>query len=129
LGKFASFTLTKAQGLLYRTQPLTVPRKCMLKTWIDLEGNLIPVTESHNEWAVKRGHELESLLDGGWVRVQSVPPPYPLIDLKVRLNALHAVAVGQLFENRHEQILVEVGGIVLTFGDGEEALEHVLGVE
>jgi hypothetical protein len=86
---------------------LTVPSKAMKKLWIDLEGIAIPVPESHEEYANSIGHELEALLDKGWVRVQSVPPLYLLIDFQLRLNALQAATVRGLLQNRFEQIVVE----------------------
>jgi hypothetical protein len=92
----------------------------MDKLWIDLEGKLIAFSESHEESANQHGHELESLLDHGWVRIQNVPPHYLLIDFKVRLNAKQAVAVGQLFENQFDQVVIE---------HGEEAMRYAVGVE
>ena len=38
-----------------------------------------------------------------------------------------AVAVGVLFENRFEQVLIEFMGGIETFTDGEDAMEWVLG--
>ena len=101
----------------------------MHKLWIDLEGNLIsvPDTLSHEEWANAMGHELEALLDAGWVRVQSVIPPYLLIDFRLPLKAAQAVAVGRLLENRYEQVVVEYQGQARSFMDGEEAMRWVIG--
>jgi hypothetical protein len=58
-----------------------------------------------------------------------VPPAYLYLylDFKVPLNALQAVAVNVLFENRFEQVVVEIGGVVQTFTDGKEAMKHALG--
>jgi hypothetical protein len=98
----------------------------MQKLWIDLQGILHPVPDSHEEWANRHGHELEALLDAGWVRVQLVPPPYLLIDFKVRLNAAQVGVVGRLFENRFSVVVVEFGGVVREFTDGEEAMGYVL---
>jgi hypothetical protein len=70
------------------------------KLWIDLEGNLIPVPDCHEEWANDHGHELEALLDAGWVRVQDVPPDYLYLDFRLPLMAGQAVAVRTLFGNR-----------------------------
>jgi hypothetical protein len=39
------------------------------KLWIDLNGNAISVHDCHEEWANQHGHELEALLNAGWVRV------------------------------------------------------------
>jgi hypothetical protein len=100
----------------------------MHKLWIDLEGNLIPVQDCHEEWANKQGCELEDLLAKGWVRVQSVPPQYLLIDFLFPLNAMQAVAVVQLFEDRFEQIVVEIGGEARSFVDGEKALNYAFNV-
>jgi hypothetical protein len=107
---------------------ITVPRKAMDKLWIDVEGNLIAVPDSisHEEWARAQGHELEALLDAGWVRVQNVPLSYLFLDFKLPLNALQAAAVGVLFEDRFVQIVVESGGEVREFVDGEEAMGYVL---
>jgi hypothetical protein len=63
------------------------------KLWIDLDGNLHEVRDSHEEWANAHGHELEDWLDHGWVRVQNVPPPYLWIDFRLPLNAAQAKAV------------------------------------
>jgi hypothetical protein len=103
----------------------------MHKLWIDLEGNLLPVGDdlSHEEWANQHGHELEGLLDGGWVRVQAVPPPYLLINFHVCLNAAQAVAVGRLFEDRFAVVVIEFRGESRSFGDGEEARKHALAVK
>jgi hypothetical protein len=95
-----------------------MPPTVVRKLWIDLEGIPIPVSDSHEQWAQEHGCELEDLLDKGWVRVQAVPPPYLYLDYQLRLNALQAVAVGQLFDDRFEQIVVEFGGIVRSFVDG-----------
>ena len=97
------------------------------KIWIDTEGNFHPVVDSHEEWANQHGHELEALLDAGWVRVQNVPPPYLLIDFHVRLNAAQAKAVAVLFEDRFDQIMVEFAGEARSFVDAEEAMRYVLG--
>jgi hypothetical protein len=97
------------------------------KLWIDPEGTVHAVHDSHEEWANAHGHELESLLDAGWVRVQSVPPPYLLIDFHVPLNAAQAIAVARLFEDRYDQIAVEFRGEARSFVDGEEAMAWVLG--
>lgn len=99
----------------------------MLKFWIDVEGKRHPVSDSHEEYANAIGMELEDLLDAGWVRVQNVPPHYQYFDFRVRLNALQAVAVKALFEDRFDRIVVEFGGEVREFGDGEEAMMQVLG--
>lgn len=96
------------------------------KIWIDTQGTLHPVLDSHEEWANQNGQELEALLDTGWVRIQNVPPPYLLIDFQVPLNAAQAVAVGRLFENRFDQIVVEFRGLARSFGDGEEAKRYTL---
>lgn len=99
----------------------------MHRVWIDLEGTLLPVHDSHEEFANPMCQELEALLDAGWVRVQNVPPHYLLIDFKVRLTAAQAEAVGRLFENRFEQVVIEYQGVARSFVDGEEALMHALG--
>jgi hypothetical protein len=67
----------------------------------------------------------ETLLDAGWVRVQNVPPLY--LDFRRRLTAAQAVAVRKLFETRFEQVVIEFGGDVHTFTDGETALSYVVG--
>jgi hypothetical protein len=90
----------------------------MNKHWIDLQGIAIPVSDSHEEWANQHGHELETLLDQGWIRVQNVPPPYLYLDYRLPLNAPQAAAVRGLLENRFEQIVVEFGGEVRRFVDG-----------
>jgi len=95
-----------------------MPLPAYHKLWIDLEGTQIPVSDSHEQWANEHGVELETLLVKGWVRVQAVPPPYLLIDFQVPLNALQAVAVAVLFEDRFEQVVVESEGIVRSFVDG-----------
>jgi hypothetical protein len=103
----------------------------MDKLWLDLDGNLIPVGDdlSHEEWANDHGVELEALLDAGWLRVQSLPPKYLLIDFRLRLNALQAKAVERLFEDRYEQVLAEFGRAARSFVEGGEALAWVLGRE
>jgi hypothetical protein len=101
----------------------------MHELWIDLDGTLIPVPESHEEWANAHGYELETLLDAGWVRVQNVPPVYLFLDFRLRLNASQANAVGGLLQNRFEQVVVEFVGECKCFRDGEEALGHVVGRE
>lgn len=109
---------------------LTVPRQVMHKLWIDLHGIVIPVQDSHEEFANAMGLELETLLDAGWVRVQNVPPPYLLIDFQVPLTAAQAKAVAVLFENRFERVVVEFREVVREFGDGwprrKTALRHCL---
>jgi hypothetical protein len=98
------------------------------KLWIDIEGNLIPVQDSHEEWANRHGHELEALLDAGWVRVQDVPPAYLYLDFRLPLKAGQAVAVGRLLlDDGFDRIIVEVAGVVLEFGDTEEAMGCVMG--
>lgn len=57
----------------------------MHKLWIDLEGNRIPVSDSHEEYANAIGRELEDLLRTGWVRVQHVSPSYLYLDFRVGL--------------------------------------------
>ena len=99
----------------------------MYKFWIDLEGNRIPVSDSHEEWANEHGHELEGLLDTGWVRVQNVPPSYLFLDFRLPLNAAQAVAVGLLSQNRFERVVVEYRGVVREFVDGDEAMGDALG--
>jgi hypothetical protein len=100
----------------------------MTKLWIDLDGNLIPVGDdlSHEEWGQQHGHELEELLDGGWVRIQAVIPPYLYLDFRRRLTAAQAVAVRSLFEDRFEQIVVEFAGEARSFTDGGEAMAYAL---
>jgi hypothetical protein len=100
----------------------------MTKFWIDPEGNLIPVIDSHEEWANRHGFELEALLDAGWVRVQNVPPPYLLIDFHVPLTAAQAVAVRKLFEDRFEQVVIDFRGEARSFVDGEEAKAWLKGI-
>lgn len=95
------------------------------KLWLDLDGNLIPVQDSHEEWANAHGHELESLLDSGWVRVQNVPPSYLYLDFLTALNARQAAAVGVLFESRFAQVVVEFRGESRTFTDQDDALRHI----
>ena len=98
------------------------------KLWLDLDGNQIPVLDSHEEWANAHGHELESLLDAGWVRVQNVPPSYLYLDFRLALNTRQAVTVGVLFENRFEQVVVEFRGEIRTFTHQDDALRHVGGL-
>jgi hypothetical protein len=98
----------------------------MNKLWIDLQGIAIPVPDSHEEYANSIGHELEDLLETGWVRVQSVPPPYLYLDFRLPLNALQIAAVRGLLENRFKQIVVEFGGEVRRFLDRVEAMEWAL---
>lgn len=100
----------------------------MNKLWINLDGDLIPVGDnlSHEEWANQHGHELETLLNAGWVRVQNVPPPYLLIDFRLPLNAAQAKAVSVLFENRFEHVVIEYQGESRSFVDGEEAMKYAL---
>lgn len=58
------------------------------------------------------------LIDAGWVRVQSVPPLYLLIDSQFPLNAARAKAVGVHFENQYEQVVIEVAGEARSFVEG-----------
>jgi hypothetical protein len=101
---------------------MTIPAKI----WIDTQGNLIPVDDSHEEWANAQGQELEALLDAGWLRVQNVPPPYLLIDFHRPLNAAQAVAVSKLFEDRFDQIVVEFRGVARSFVGADEAMKYAL---
>jgi hypothetical protein len=97
------------------------------KLWIDLDGNLIPVADSHEQWANQHGHELEALLDAGWVRVQNVPPPYLLIDFHLPLNAAQVKAVSVLLETPFSLYVVEFCGEARSFVDGKEAMALVMG--
>jgi hypothetical protein len=100
----------------------------MRKLWIDLEGNHIPVPDSHEEWANRHGHELEELLDAGWVRVQDVPPLYLNLDFRLPLNEGQADAVGRLLrDDGFGRIVVEVAGVVREFGDAAEAMGCLTG--
>jgi hypothetical protein len=56
--------------------------------------------------------------------VQAVPPAYLLIDFQIRLNALQAVAVGRLLENRFGQIEIEFGGEARSFVDGRRVASN-----
>jgi hypothetical protein len=94
------------------------------KLWLDLDGTLIPVQDSHEEWANARGHELETLLEAGWVRIQNVPPSYLYIDFRITLNASQAVCVRVLFENQFELVVVEFRGESRSFTDKDDALRH-----
>jgi hypothetical protein len=60
--------------------------------------------------------------------VQNVPLLYLYLDFRVRLNASQANAVGGLFENRFEQVVVEFRGGCRSFRDGEEAMRYAFGV-
>jgi hypothetical protein len=114
-------------GLVWQS---IVPRKHMKthrKLWIDIEGNLIPVQDSHEEWANDHGHELEQLLDAGWVRVQDVPPAYLYLDFRLPLKAGQAKSVAVLFENHVDQVVIEFKGEARSIGYGEEALKFTLG--
>ena len=102
---------------------LPAPKTSVDKLWIDLEGNLILVHASHEEFANANGHELDNLFDVGWVRVQNVPLLYLYLDFKVRLNAVQAIAVVRLFEDRLGRIVVEFRGETRSYGDGVEAME------
>lgn len=99
----------------------------MTKIWIDLEGTVHAVHDSHEEWAIAHGFELEELLAQGWVRIQNVPPPYLLIDFHIFLNASQAKAAAVLFENRYDKIVLEYQGETTSFTDGEEAKAWVMG--
>jgi hypothetical protein len=99
----------------------------MRKLWIDPDGNPIPVQDSHEEWANRQGHELEELLDSGWVRVQDVPPTYLFLDFRLPLKAGQAKAVVVHFENQFEQVVIEFKGEARSFRDAEEALSYALG--
>ncbi len=112
-----------------RLGALTVPRAVMHKLWIDLDGTPIPVADdlSHEEWANQHGHELEALLDAGWMRIQAVIPPYLYLDFRRRLTAAQAKAVAVLFGNRFDQIVVEFAGVARSFTDGEAAMAWMLG--
>jgi hypothetical protein len=98
------------------------------KLWLDLEGNLIPIPESHEEYANSIGYELEDLQADGWVRIQ-ITPAYLYLDFHLPLNTHQAEAVGRLFEGRFSVYVVEFRGMVREFGDGDEALKHVQGVK
>src|SRR5947209_2711946 len=93
---------------------LDCTKSIMTKFWIDPEGTLHPVGDdlSHEEWSQQHGHELEELLDGGFVRIQAVIPPYLYLDFRRRLTAAQAVAVRKLFEDRFEQVVVDFRGDV-----------------
>lgn len=111
-----------------RWAELDCTKTVMTKLWLDLEGNLIPVADdlSHEEWGQQHGHELEELLDGGFVRIQAVIPPYLYLDFRRRLTAAQAVVVRKLFEDRFDQIVVEYAGVARSFVDAEEAMEFTL---
>jgi hypothetical protein len=49
-----------------------------------------------------------------------------LIDFGLPLNARQAVVVGRLFEDRFSVIVVEFGGGVQTFTDGDVAMKYLL---
>jgi hypothetical protein len=98
------------------------------KLWLDLEGNSIPVPESHEEYANSIGYELENLQAKGWVRIQ-ITPAYVYFDFHLPLNERQAGAVGRLLENRFSVYVIEFRGVVREFGDGGEALKHVLSVK
>jgi len=104
-------------------------KRLMQKLWVDPEGNVIPVPDSHSheEYANSIGHELEDLLAQGWCRIQNVPPPYLLIDVHLPLTAPQAEAIRRLFENRFSVYVVEFRGVVREFGDGVVAMAWVLG--
>ncbi len=126
---YLSTPVSEKVSLAEKSWDVFSPFLCRLqpaKIWIDTQGNLTPVLDSHEQWANQHGHEIEELLAQGWVRVQNVPPPYLLIDFHVPLNAAQAKAVGVLFENRFEQVVVEYQGEARGFVDGEEALEYAL---
>lgn len=109
---------------------LTVPRPLMTlpaKIWIDTQGTVHPVLDSHEEWANSHGVELEDLQVQGWVRVQSVIPPYCYLDFHVPLTAAQAKAVAVLFENRYDQIVLEFRDETTSFVDGEEAMAWIIG--
>lgn len=57
-----------------------------------------------------------------------MPPHYLLIDFHVPLNAAQAEAVKRLFESRFEQV-VEFGGGVQAFTDGDVAMKYILARE
>lgn len=97
------------------------------KIWIDTQGTVHPVNDSHEQWANANGFELEDLQAQGWVRVQSVIPPYCYLDFHVPLNAAQGKAVSVLFESRFEQIVVEFRDEARSFVDGEEAMAWVIG--
>lgn len=103
----------------------------MTKFWIVPDGTLHPVGDdlSHEEWGQQHGHELEELLDAGYLRVQAIIPPYLYLDFRRRLTAAQTVAVRKLFEDRFDQIVVEFGGVASSFTQGEEAMRHVLECE
>lgn len=98
------------------------------KIWIDTQGTVHPVPDSHEEWANRHGFQLEDLQSQGWVRIQNVPPPYLLIDFHRPVNAAQAKAVAVLFENRYDKIVVEYKGEARSFVDGEEAKAWVKGL-
>jgi hypothetical protein len=89
----------------------------------------LPWNKRYEEWANQHGHELEALLDAGWNRVQAVLPPYLLIDFLFPLNAAQIVAVGRLFVNQFEQIVIEFVGETTSFADAEEAMRYAVGKE
>jgi hypothetical protein len=99
------------------------------KIWIDPQGTVHPVLDSHEEWANQHGQELEDLQAQGWLRIQNVPPPYLLIDFHRPLNAAQAKAVSLLFETPFSLYLVEFCGEATEFVDGQEALQCILGRE
>ncbi len=98
------------------------------KLWIDPAGKRNPVRDGHEDWAHRHGHELEDLLDAGWVRVQAVPPAYLYLDLCRPITEPQAMAVARLFKKRYEQVVIEFVGEVREFADGNEALRCVLGL-
>jgi hypothetical protein len=101
----------------------------MQKFWIDLDGNLLPVGDdlAHEEWAHQHGHELEALLDAGWVRVQAVIPPYCYLDFRKPLTPAQAETIRTLLKEQFRQIVVEFGGETKTFVDADEALAWLMG--
>lgn len=96
------------------------------KFWLDPTGNLHPVPDSHEEWANQHGQELEDLLGQGWLRVQAVIPPYLYLDFHRPLSTAQTKAIGVLFQNQFDQVVIEYQGQASSFADGAAAWSYLL---
>ena len=72
-------------------------------------GSLASDTKlSHEDWANKKGYDLEDMLEGGWIRVQAISPMYLMIDHKTaRLDKRQSDSLYPFFMGRYHRMILE----------------------